>query len=268
MQKPVRPQPFVLAATDHGPMILNHLDYRADGERIFGVGYELLRDGSFSLYEAGIATALLDWRREKHGDGVVAIDCGANIGVMTIEWARHMTGWGEVLAIEAQERIYYALAGNICINNCFNARALHAAVGNIDGDMKIPQPDYRRPGSFGSLELKQRQNSEFIGQEVSYDPQAMRRVIAFRLDSVELGRVDLIKIDVEGMEEVLAGAEQTIGRTKPYLIVEHYKLSSEPLKSVLASLGKAGPGRSPQGFAITLLASLELPPGVAFPSSV
>jgi len=29
MQKPVRPQPFVLAATDHGPMILNHLDYRA-----------------------------------------------------------------------------------------------------------------------------------------------------------------------------------------------------------------------------------------------
>ena len=55
-------------------MILNHLDYRVDGERIFGVGYELLRDSSFCMYEAGIATALLDWRREKHGDGVVAVE--------------------------------------------------------------------------------------------------------------------------------------------------------------------------------------------------
>src|SRR5258708_494116 len=74
MEKPPRPQPFVLASTDHGPMILNHLDYRVDGERIFGVGYELLRDGSFSQYEVGIAKALLDWRREEDGDGLCGID--------------------------------------------------------------------------------------------------------------------------------------------------------------------------------------------------
>src|SRR5258708_1308506 len=102
-------------------MILNHLDYRVDGERIFGVGYELLRDGRFSMCEAGIATAFLDWRGERYGR------CHRlRIGVMTVEWARHMSGWGEILAIEAQERVYYALAGN----NCFNARALHAAVGS------------------------------------------------------------------------------------------------------------------------------------------
>jgi FkbM family methyltransferase len=51
----------------------------------------------------------------------VAIDCGANIGTHTIEWAKKMTGWGAVIGIEAQERIFYALAGNIAINNCFNA---------------------------------------------------------------------------------------------------------------------------------------------------
>ena len=28
-----------------------------------------------------------------------------------------MTDWGSVLVIETQERIYYALAGNIAINN-------------------------------------------------------------------------------------------------------------------------------------------------------
>ena len=50
-----------------------------------------------------------------HGDGVVAVDGGANIGVHTIEWATAMTGWGSVIAIEPQERIYYALAGTLWI---------------------------------------------------------------------------------------------------------------------------------------------------------
>jgi FkbM family methyltransferase len=53
-----------------------------------------------------------------------------------------MHGWGQVIAIEAQERVYYALAGNIAINNCFNARAMLAAVGNQSGVLRIPRPDY------------------------------------------------------------------------------------------------------------------------------
>jgi FkbM family methyltransferase len=79
------------------------------------------------------AAGLLTLRRQYYGDGVVAIDCGANIGVFTLEWARAMTGWGSVIAVEAQERIYYALAGNIAINNCFNARAVLAAVADKPG---------------------------------------------------------------------------------------------------------------------------------------
>src|SRR5471030_1933578 len=193
-----RPLPFILASTQHGTLILNHLDYYKDNERAYGVGYEILRDGALTPDEIDHAKTLLNWRRETHGDGVVAIDCGANIGVMTVEWARHMTGWGEVLAIEAQERIYYALAGNICINNCFNARAFHSAIGNVDGEIRVPQPDYRKAGSFGSLELKRRAGTEDIGQPISYEPQAIRRVQAFRLDSLALAQVDVLKIDVEG----------------------------------------------------------------------
>jgi hypothetical protein len=33
-----------------------------------------------------------------------------------------------VLVIEGQKRIYYALTGNIAINNCFNAIAMNGAV--------------------------------------------------------------------------------------------------------------------------------------------
>lgn len=44
------------------------------------------------------------------------------------------------------------------------------------------------------------------------------------LDSFEFSEVDLIKIDVEGFEEeILAGAEKTILKNKPILVVEQQK---------------------------------------------
>ncbi|MGP8124108.1 MAG: FkbM family methyltransferase, partial [Xanthobacteraceae bacterium] len=155
---------FVLASSNHGTMIVNRLDYRMiNAETGYGVGYQILETAEFDPTEVNLAVQLLSLRRLNHGDGVVAIDCGANIGVHTIEWAAAMTGWGTVLAIEAQERIYYALAGNIAINNCFNAFAINAAVSSEPGIMTIPNPNYLVPSSFGSLELRQRGNNEFIG---------------------------------------------------------------------------------------------------------
>jgi hypothetical protein len=110
---------FVLAATSHGPLILNRLDYHIvdkENAKGYGVGFEILEQSAFVPGEIALSISLLDLRRKYFGDGVMVIDCGANIGVHTIEWARHMTGWGSVLAIEAQERIFYALAGNIALN--------------------------------------------------------------------------------------------------------------------------------------------------------
>jgi len=216
---------FVLAATDHGPMILNRFDYHVvDANRVYGVGIELLQSGAFSPAEINLSLSLLDLRRRYFGDGVVAIDCGANIGVHTVEWAKHMTGWGSVTAFEAQERVFYALAGNIALNNCFNARAINAALAARDGTMKIPSPDYLRPGSFGSLELKQRETTEFIGQPVDYSPANLVEVPTASIDSRALPRIDMIKIDVEGMElEVLEGAAQSVERHKPVLMVEWVK---------------------------------------------
>src|ERR1700753_2998008 len=141
---------FVLASSKHGTMIVNRLDYRmVNAEQGFGVGFPILESAAFDPDEVKMAIDVLNLRRRHHGDGVVAIDCGANIGVHTVEWARHMTGWGVVVAIEAQESLYYALAGNLAINNCFNARAIHAAVASAPGIMKIPNPNYLAPASFG-----------------------------------------------------------------------------------------------------------------------
>jgi FkbM family methyltransferase len=211
-------------------MIVNRLDYRmTSADAGFGVGFQILESGSFDPEEVQLAVGLLAARRRHHGNGVLAIDCGANIGVHTIEWAIAMTGWGSVFAIEAQERIYYALAGNIAINNCFNAMAIHAAVSSESGILKIPNPNYMIPASFGSLELREGANNEFIGQAINYtENTAEVRKVA--IDEFNLPRVDFIKLDVEGMElEALQGAEKTIKNSHPVLLVEKIKSNGEEL---------------------------------------
>jgi len=239
MRHPPRKISFVLASSDHGTLIVNRLDYHKPNPASgYGVGYDILEHSSFEASEIDACMAMLNLKREQAGDGVVAIDCGANIGTHTIDWARRMTGWGSVIAIEAQERIFYALAGNIAINNCLNVRAINAAVAEKDGLMEIPMPDYGSPASFGSLELKKRSGNEFIGQEVRYDGSGLATVRTLTLDSLNLARVDLIKIDVEGMElEVLQGASKTIQKSKPILLAEAIKVDPLKLREVLEGSG-------------------------------
>src|SRR5689334_6504180 len=194
---------FVLAATNHGTMITNRFDYRmnepnsrsgsgsmgetssrtgsmgetnsrsgsmsgANSRGGSGVGQLLLETAAADPVDVELALHLIEGRRQAHGEGVVAVDGGANVGTHTVEWAIAMTGWGSVIAIEAQERIYYALAGNIALNNCFNAIAMHAAISSEPGIMQIPTPDYLVPSNFSNLELRPRADTEFIGQPVDY----------------------------------------------------------------------------------------------------
>ena len=187
---------FCLASTDHGPMLVNRMDYQHsfDGG-FFGVGAQLLENRCYDAREVDVLKDLLKVRRKYYGDGVVAIDCGANIGVHSVEWAALMRRWGFVIAIEAQERIFYALAGNLTLNNCLNARAVWAAVGASCGELSFPEPNYTEISSFGSFELKQRLGTEFIGQELDYSKPTIT-VRQISLDSLQLERVDLIKMDV------------------------------------------------------------------------
>ncbi len=90
--------------------------------------------------------------------------------------------------------------GNIVINNCLNARAKLAALGDHEGELSVPQPDYFTHASFGSLELRHQTHTEYIGQSISYDPSAGTVVPMVSIDSLGLERVDCIKLDVEGME--------------------------------------------------------------------
>ena len=157
----------------------------------------------------------------------------------TIEWATAMTGWGSVIAIEAQERIYYALAGNIAINNCFNAIAMHAAISSEPGIMQIPTPDYLHP-----LELRQPRTAPARWHRIHrpahrlFRRQDRRRSRKSRLDALALPRVDFIKFDIEGMElEALEGAQETIARCHPIFLLESRKAGREQLRAFLDERG-------------------------------
>ena len=113
-------------------MIVNRFDeYRLADNSGFGVGFQLFDNGVLRSR----ATSRCCSRSSICAAATTATASSPSIaapisGSIAVEWAKHMTGWGVVVAIEAQERIYYALAGNLAINNCFNARAIHAAVTN------------------------------------------------------------------------------------------------------------------------------------------
>lgn len=267
---------FVLAATNHGMMITNRFDYRMSGrsggglandgigggrsdiagghggiaggsggggndtvvDGVDGVGSHLLETATFDPVEVELALRVLEARRVNHGDGVVGVDGGANIGVHAIEWATAMTGWGSVIAIEAQERIYYALAGNIAINNCFNAIAMHAAIAAEPGIMQIPTPDYLLPSNFGNLELRPRADTEFIGQPIDYSAEKTVAIQTISIDAMALPRLDLIKLDLQGMElEALEGAQQTLARCQPIIFVDSRKAGRERLRAFLDTRG-------------------------------
>lgn len=239
MAFPTRPIAFILAASNHGTLIVNRNDYHMiDSQNVYGVGFEILNNSCFDYDEIQLALRLLNWRLQYFGSGVVAIDGGANIGVHTVEWARHMYGWGKVIGFEAQEILYYALAGNIVLNNCLNARVRWAALGESCGEMTIPQPDYFKSGSFGSLELRQQEYIEFIGQNISYNFNDCTRVPVINLDSLNLDRLDLLKLDVEGMEiEVLRGSKEAISRFHPIMIIEIIKSDADAIEGFLVELG-------------------------------
>ena len=229
---------FVITATDQGTLILNRFDRHQTPDSTYGSETRISEHSVYSQAEVNRGIDLLDLRRRGYGDGVVVIDGGANIGVHTIAWATHMTGWGSVVSIEPQERIYYALAGNIAINNCFNARAIHAAVAAAPGVMKMPAPDYSAAASFGSLELRKRPDNEFIGQTLDYSDGATVEIRTISLNSLGLGRVDLIKLDIEGMElDALEGTRGIIERDRPILIVEKIKNNQKELRSWLERSG-------------------------------
>lgn len=169
--------------------------------------------------------------------GAVVLDVGANFGAFTLALAGNPRVPCTVHAFEPQRHIFHMLAGSVALNSLLNVHVHNVAVGDRDGKVEVPQFDYTQPLNFGSIEFGEAQR-EKLSQSRQFDEARKESVPVVRLDSMEFERVDILKIDVEGMEfEVLAGAEKTIERCQPVMLVEFIKVDREALRKRLAGFG-------------------------------
>lgn len=143
--------------------------------------------------------------------GMVVVEAGANIGAHTVGLARGVGPGGRVIAFEPQRVLHQLLCANIALNGLTNVLAHPAALGAAQGELRAPAIDFSRPGNFGGVSLA----ADDAGQPG--DP-----VAVLPLDAFALQRIDLLKVDAEGMEnEVFVGAAETIRRCRPVLYVEN-----------------------------------------------
>lgn len=207
----------IIVPTAYGTMIVNRNDYVDTQHGRIGVGWELMQSGRYAQVELDNLAGLV---RGCAADPV-AFDIGANIGVHSL-WLSSLVGPnGRVHAFEAQRVIYQMLMGNLAINSVENVFARQLALGAAPGTLRLPPTDYARPWSFGSMSLAE---GNIAPQFASGAPEGARpgeEVAIVTLDSLAPERVDLLKIDVEGMElDVLKGGADTIERARPLMQVE------------------------------------------------
>ncbi|MCA1799503.1 MAG: FkbM family methyltransferase [Xanthomonadaceae bacterium] len=158
-------------------------------------------------YEA--ATLALFDQVLRAGDAVV--DVGANLGLMTLHAARIVGSTGRVVALEPHPVYYARLVEHLILNSCDNVRALQVAAGAT----RASAPIYDFPAvNIGRSSLV----------SPGADAKPASTVAVDTLDSIlagiGVGRVRLLKVDVEGFEaQVLAGASGVLSQ-RPVICME------------------------------------------------
>jgi len=159
--------------------------------------------------------------------GDTVVDVGANIGTHTVAFANLVGPAGLVHAFEPQRRNFLMLAGNAALNGLDNVICHQKAVGESEGEISLPLlPPPEVSFNYSAVPLQ-------VGLP------AVENVPLTNLDSLNLPRCRLIKIDTEGMEQpVLAGAKSTIERCRPFLYVENNEHgASKTLSQILDAFG-------------------------------
>ena len=170
----------------------------------------------------------------------VFFDVGANLGAFTLGVAKTVkANQGCIYAFEPQRAVFNCLTGSIALNGYDNIYAHHAAIGlSQDNFIEVPQFDYSQTCSFGSVEFGEQQKEKLHQQRQQTSKKEYVQLLSLDSFINKVNKLDLLKIDVEGMEEsVLDSAKQIIAKYKPILFVEFFKSNKEKLLNTIKELG-------------------------------
>jgi FkbM family methyltransferase len=166
--------------------------------------------------------------------GDVFIDVGANFGVYTLVASKLVGTAGRVIAFEPTAESFATLRQNIALNHLVNVRSFQVAVAQEAGKAWLYHGWDPVGNSLGMDPLCGDQGEEV--QTAALDD---------LLEENDVDRVDVIKIDVEGAEElVLRGAIRSLTKYSPVVIFEfnpgcaaRLGLSPYAARDLLESLG-------------------------------
>ena len=158
--------------------------------------------GEYSPGEAALFADLLQ-------PGDVVVEVGANIGAHTVRLAQLVGKEGRVLAFEPQRLCFQLLNGNVAINSLTNVYTYQKCVGATAGHMMVPELSPDEVHNWGGVSLENIKGNE--GEQVE----------CITLDSLNLTKCKLLKLDVEGMEpQVLQGAVNLLDKCQPLIYTE------------------------------------------------
>jgi FkbM family methyltransferase len=185
------------------------------------VGRSMLEYGEYSGLEMDFLKRLV-----KPDD--VIIEVGANIGSLTVGLAKAVGRNGLISAFEPQRSGFALLNAQIALNQLQNVHAHRLAVGSAPGRAWVPVLPLDRTANFGGHALLNQPRIDAEPVDVV--------TLDNHLDDIQC---DLIKIDVEGMEEaVLRGATKLIAKHHPLLYVENDRADrSHALITLLFEMG-------------------------------
>jgi FkbM family methyltransferase len=150
----------------------------------------------------------------------VILDIGANVGMFTVPIARSFPR-ATLHSFEPQRMLYNALCGSVALNYLEHVTVHNKAVSDVVGHAWINQIDYTRQSDFGMIRILD---------------EGANQIETIRIDDMNLSRVDLIKIDVEGHEErVLLGCINTIERCRPTVMMEYFYTDVSKIMTLMSN---------------------------------
>jgi len=143
--------------------------------------------------------------------GNVMVDVGANLGIYSMIAGKLVGDHGKVLAFEPSFTTFEFLKKNQILNGLKNISCFPVALSDTAGTATLYHSSDIGSHSLGQI--------DGMGNLEEIEMTTMDKVVA----TEGLERIDLIKIDVEGAEElVLKGAEMSIKRWRPTVIFERH----------------------------------------------